>query len=308
MSSPDYIPSLAASSEWPSGIVRRDGSFGRGTVLPGGLSVERVIGRGAVGVVLSVIEEATGRRYAVKMLSADSALDPEQRARLYREAGAVTRLTSEHVARLFDVRELDDGTPFLVMEYLDGCGLDEVIAQSGPLPAAAAVEYVLQALDALSEAHALGLVHRDVKPSNMFLTRSRQGAPAVKLLDFGLVKDAIATPGTLRVTRTGFMLGTPAYMAPEQLGPKASADPRVDVWAIGVSLYQLLTGHLPFEGTSIPLMVMRIMREPPPPIRPVRPDVSPRLERMIFRCLEREPDRRFASAAAVAVALGAELF
>jgi serine/threonine protein kinase len=308
---PSVAPPTYASyaSDWPSGIMRTDGSIARGTLLPGGLQVERTIGRGAVGVVLSVTEEATGRRYAVKMLSAESALEPEQRGRLRREAQAVSRLTSEHVAQLFDVRELDDGTPFLVMEYLEGCGLDDVIAQSGPLPANAAVGYILEALDALSEAHALGLVHRDVKPSNMFLTRSRTGRPAVKLLDFGLVKDAIASPGTLRLTRTGFMLGTPAYMAPEQLGPRAAPpDPRVDVWAIGISLFELLTGHLPFEAPSIPRMVARMLGEPPPLLRPVRPDVTPRLERIILRCLEREPGRRFASAGALAVALGAELF
>lgn len=266
-----------------------------------------MLGRGGVGVVLAAIDEATGRRVAVKMLSAESALDDDQRVRLRREARAVGRLTSAHVARLYDVRELEDGTPFIVMEYLEGSSLDSVLASTGPLPVRAAIDYTLQVLDALAEAHALGLVHRDVKPSNVFLVWAPRRGPMVKLLDFGLVKDIIAAPGTIRLTRTGFMLGTPGYMAPEQLAPNGKADPRADVWSVGVMLYELLSGHLPFEAASIPLMVTRIMRDEPLPLRPVRPDVSARLDGILARCLAKDPDRRFPSAGALALALGGDV-
>jgi serine/threonine protein kinase len=296
-----------ADAAWSdvSGIHARARDW-RGAVLPGGLHVERVIGTGAVGVVLSAIDARTGLRVAVKMLSGNSALDHDQRVRLRREARALQRLTSQHTARLYDFRELDDGTPIIVMEYLHGCTLQDVIVQSGPLPVPAAVKYILHVLDALAEAHALGLIHRDIKPSNLFLVW-QNGAPVVKLLDFGLVKDIIATKGTVRLTRTGFMLGTPAYMSPEQLDPKRPADPRADVWAVAVTLYELLTGHLPFDAPTIPLLVTRVMNDNYTPLRPVRKDVSPRLERIIAACLEKDPERRFPSAAALALALSTEV-
>jgi serine/threonine-protein kinase len=295
-------PTAPPPPDLPSGILRNEACDAVGLMLPGGLRVVRPIGRGAVGVVLEAVEES-GRRVAVKMLSPESSLEIDLWVRLEREARAVSRLTSPHVARLFDVRELDDGTPFLVMEYLEGLPLDEVLARSGPLSAERAVQVALEVLDPLAEAHTLGLVHRDVKPSNIFVTYPEPGVPFVKLLDFGLVNDVATLPGSLRLTRSGFMLGTPAYMAPEQLQGRASAHPTADVWAVGATLYELLTGRLPFDGPSLPVIAARILREAPSSIRTLRPDVSRELEEIVMRCLDKNPENRFRSAGALAIAL-----
>jgi len=189
------------------------------------------------------------------------------------------------------------------MEYLEGLPLDEVLARSGPLSAERAVQVALEVLDPLAEAHTLGLVHRDVKPSNIFVTYPEPGVPFVKLLDFGLVNDVATLPGSLRLTRSGFMLGTPAYMAPEQLQGRASAHPTADVWAVGATLYELLTGRLPFDGPSLPVIAARILREAPSSIRTLRPDVSRELEEIVMRCLDKNPENRFRSAGALAIAL-----
>jgi serine/threonine-protein kinase len=280
----------------------------RRPVLPRGLEFVGPLGSGSIGVVMAARVESTGQLVAVKMLSPEHATHPEQRTRMFAEAIAASRLSSQHVAKVLDVGELSDGAPYIVMEYLEGQTLDEVLRTRGPLPAPFAVECIMQVLDALGEAHALGLIHRDVKPSNLFLVARPDGAPFVKVLDFGLVKDVISTKMYGRITTDGNVHGTPAYMAPEQLDPRQDVDSRVDVWAVGATLFELLTGDVPFSARSIPQILARIARDPVPPIRAKRPDVSHRLERIVARCLSKSPDARYSSAAELALALGAELF
>jgi len=259
--------------------------------LPGGLVIERVLGRGSFGIVVSAITPAPHRRVAVKLLSSNWAFDSEQRRRLLREAQAVRRLTSQHVARVLDIGSLDDGSPFLVLEHLRGRSLESIVKVE-LFTEADAIRYTLQALDALAEAHRIGLVHRDVKPGNLFLSEREGRAPKVKVLDFGLVKDIGGSTYASRLTLSGTSIGTPAYMPPEQFHEEDAVGPPADIWSIGITLFELLTGEVPFGAVSIPAMVGRILDEPAPSVRTWRPDVSKELDHVIAWCLEKNPAQR----------------
>jgi serine/threonine-protein kinase len=222
-----------------------------------------------------------------------------------REARAAARIRSEHVAKVSDVGTLPDGTPYIVMEYLEGFDLADTLAQRGPLPADEAIELVLQACEALAEAHSLGIVHRDLKPANLFLTHRADGTPCIKVLDFGISK--VTHPGTSQaeaaLTHTTTIMGSPLYMSPEQLRATRGVDLRTDVWALGVILYELLSGEAPFLGPTLPDISVKIAVEPPPPLRAKRPDVSALLEAVILKCLEKDRDNRFLTLGEFAVAL-----
>jgi serine/threonine protein kinase len=271
-----------------------------GTVLSGKHRVERVIGQGATGIVLEATDLALHRRVAVKLMSPARARSEEAQKRFIREARAVASLSSEHITRLIDIGELHDGTPYLVMEYLVGATLEHVLLAEGPPPIDVAVDWVLQALDGIAEAHRQGFVHRDLKPENLFLCERPGRPPIVKVLDFGAVKDLV-TKGT-RLTRTGSTMGSPAYMPPEQVRAD-EIDQRVDVWAMGVTLYELLTGVLPFGSDSVPQTLAAILRDEPLPLRSHRPDASAELEAVIACALSKDPARRYASAAELLGAL-----
>jgi serine/threonine-protein kinase len=271
----------------------------RPTVIAGKYRLGNVIGRGAMGVVLEAVDLLIGRTVAIKLVLPQFASDADVRRRFKREAHVMTRLTSEHVARVYEAGELPDGTLYLVMEHLQGQTLEQLIHSGGPLPVDKAVDLLLQALDAVNEAHELGLVHRDLKPSNLFLAYRRTKPPILKVLDFGIVKDTYAA----RLTERDATPGTPAYMAPEQVSPHGhEVDARVDVWALGVTMYELLTGSVPFEG-SIEVMLRRIRSEAPPRLRSRRPDVALELEAVLARCLSKRPSERFAHAGELAGAV-----
>jgi serine/threonine-protein kinase len=264
-----------------------------GTVLSGKIRIERVVGQGSMGVVLEATDLPLQRRVAVKILAPARAHDEEARKRFLREARAAVRLSSQHVTRVIDVGELDDGTPYLVMEYLVGSTLEQVLQRDGPPPIDVAVDWVLQALDGVAEAHRAGFVHRDLKPENLFLAERPGAPPIVKVLDFGTVKDLV-TKAT-KLTRTGSTMGSPAYMAPEQVRAE-EIDQRVDVWAMGVTLYELVTGKLPFIGESVPQTLAAILRDPPVPLRLHRPDAPPELQAVIERTLCKDREGRYRSA------------
>ena len=267
-----------------------------GTVIANKFRIERVIGRGAMGVVVEATDLTLHRKIAVKLILPQHADDPAARGRFIREAHAMTRLQSEHVARVYEVGELPDGMLFLAMELLEGQSLEQLI-QGGPLPAADAVDLMLEALEAVAEAHELGLVHRDIKPSNLFLAARKGKPPILKVLDFGIVKDQA---NEQRLTATGTLPGTPAYMAPEQVAMQLHLiDARVDVWALGITLYELLTGDIPFDGTMTE-MLTKIRSEATPRIRGRRPDVAPELETLVMRCLAKNPAERFKNAGEMA--------
>lgn len=271
-----------------------------GTVIAGKFRLERVIGRGAMGVVLEATDLTLRRPIAIKLILAQHAASAELRARFVREAQAMTLLHTEHVARVFEAGELEDGTLFLAMEYLEGESLDRLIARGGPFVVTDAVDLLLQALEAVSEAHDLGLVHRDLKPANFFLALRKGRAPIVKVLDFGIVKD---TFDGAKLTATGMLPGTPAYMAPEQIAVREELiDARADVWALGITLFELLVGSVPWGG-EMNTMLARICTEAPPRVRAARPDVTLELEAIVEQCLAKRPADRFSSAAALRDAL-----
>jgi len=294
---PELAVGASADGDRISGIVHRPPFW-----LPDGLRFERLLGYGSIGVVVAARTRA-GEVVAVKTLSAEHSSDAEQRQRLLREAAAAQRLSSEHVVRILDVGERpEDGAPYLVMEYLTGDAVDEVLRVRGRFTPAFALECVRQLLDALSEAHAIGLIHRDVKPSNMFLHVRDDGRPLIKVLDFGLVKDLL-TKQIGRITGSGCVMGTPAYMAPEQLCAEKKLDARVDVWAVGVTYYELLTGELPFCGRTIPQLLGAILDDSPRSVRASYPEIDDRVDAVIQRCLAKSPAERYASACELADAL-----
>jgi serine/threonine protein kinase len=228
--------------------------------------VERLIGRGSVGVVFAARHELLEKRVALKLLSEEAASTPEAVRRFYKEARAAAQIESDHVARVLDVGQTGGGFPFMALELLDGVDLAKLLEERGPMLASEIVGWVLQALEALAEAHSLGIVHRDLKPANLFLARRRDGTHTLKILDFGISKSPAAVGAATTLTVTSSILGSPVYMAPEQLRDAKSVDPRADIWAIGVVLYELLTGRLPFVAANIADLCVAILERSPPPV------------------------------------------
>jgi eukaryotic-like serine/threonine-protein kinase len=275
-----------------------------GTVLVGKYRVERVLGVGGVGVVVAAHHIQLDERVALKFLLPETSRLPDVVARFLREARAAVKIKSEHVARVTDVGTLEDGTPYMVMEYLEGQDLAVLIREQGRLPIATAVDYVLQACEAIAEAHTLGIVHRDLKPANLFLTLRADSSPCVKVLDFGISK--VTKPGAApeaAFTKSTTVIGSPLYMSPEQLQSSRNVDLRTDMWALGVILYELLTGQQPFTAETYPQLVAAIMSARPEPLERHRSDVPPGLVTAITRCLDKEPANRFANVAEVARAV-----
>ncbi len=276
-----------------------------GEIIAGKYEIEHVLGVGGMGVVVAARHVHLGQRVAIKFIRAESAEDQLAIARFLREARATVALSSEHVTRVFDAGTLESGAAYMVMEHLAGTDLAETLRISGALDVTDAVGFVLQACEAVAEAHTKGIVHRDLKPSNLFVTRRMDGAPLVKVLDFGISKMASVDPaGKLQdLTGSGSVMGSPLYMSPEQLRSARDVDPRSDVWALGVILYELLAGRAPFEGETLGETFARILAEDAPPLRKVRQDVPPGLAAAIARCLERDLSRRFQCVGDLAVQL-----
>jgi eukaryotic-like serine/threonine-protein kinase len=275
-----------------------------GDLLAGKYRVERVLGSGGMGIVVAARHIELDQLVAIKFVR-DEALSNEQGVqRFLREARAAVKLKSEHVARVLDVGKLESGAPFMVMEYLEGSDLATVLAEQGPLPHASAADWIMQACEAVAEAHAAGIVHRDLKPENLFLTRAVGGAPKVKVLDFGVSKAVQGPSGDLLgLTRTRAMLGSPLYMSPEQMRSSRDVDSRSDIWAMGVVLFQLLTARWPFEADSMPELCLKVVSDPPLSLAALRPDVPQGMVGVVERCLSKDPAKRFAQAGELASAL-----
>jgi eukaryotic-like serine/threonine-protein kinase len=275
-----------------------DHSVGLGDIVGSKYRVERVLGAGGMGMVLAARHLVLGHLVAVKVMRPQTLRRERATDRFLREAQAAARLTSQHVARVLDVGQLDSGAPYMVMEHLRGSDLAAILVRRGPLPIEEAVEYVLQACEAIAEAHAVRIAHRDIKPANLFLTENPDGSPCVKVLDFGIAKmTGPSQPSTSsRIVSIG-------YAAPEQILPEQHADHRADIWALGVTLYELIAGQKPFKRDSFDLFVRSIMRQQPSPLRKLRTDVPDGLEAAILKCLQKQPDERFQSVADLARAL-----
>ena len=277
-----------------------------GEILAGKYRVERFIAEGGMGVVLEATHLQLEERVAIKLLRGATQSSPnggEAVTRFLREARAAIKIRSEHVVRVYDVGSLDSGAPYIVMEFLEGQDLEQLLEARGPLPFLEAVDHVLQACDALAEAHTLGIVHRDLKPANLFLTHSASGVPVVKVLDFGISKLSGGPAESMSMTSTQAVMGSPLYMSPEQMRATKDADARSDIWAVGVILYELLCGRPPFIGETMTQVCASIIQDTPPSIGSVRHDVPPELETVIFRCLEKKPADRVATVAELAALL-----
>jgi serine/threonine protein kinase len=299
-----------------------------GTVLAGKYRLESLLGAGGMGVVVSATHLQLQELVAVKLLHPEMASRPSAVKRFLREARVAMKLRGEHVVRVLDVG-MAQSTAYLVMERLDGSDLGSVVRESGRLEVAPAADYVLQACEAIAEAHAAGVVHRDLKPANLFLTHRVDGSPCIKVLDFGVsklidslpVNDLEATaPGSTRelkddpvelgvastigvergnVTQTRTMLGSPRYMAPEQLRSARDVDARADLWALGVILFELLSGKPPFTEESLDALTLAINQRAAPPLR----GVPAALDAVVQRCLAKDREGRWPDAPSLAAAL-----
>jgi tRNA A-37 threonylcarbamoyl transferase component Bud32 len=261
-----------------------------GDIIADKYRVERILGIGGMGMVVAATHLVLGQEVAIKLMLPTA--NANAAGRFVREAQAVVRLRSEHICRVLDVGTFRE-TPYMVMELLAGCDLSQELARRHSLPLVEVVDTMMQALEALAEAHAFGIVHRDLKPANLFVTKTNDGSPLIKLLDFGISK---LSGGS---TRTSEMMGTPSYMAPEQIASAKNVDQRADVWAMGVIAYEAITGQVPFLGETLPATVMAVIQAEPPPLT----NVPVAFARTIARCLAKHPDHRFADVAELAMAI-----
>lgn len=282
----------------PGGTVAEDAAAPRpGELFAGRYLVDAELGRGGFGAVYAARDTLLDRPVALKVL-ARGARDPETLARFLQEARSAAALASEHVVSVHDIVVGDDGAPFLVMELLRGADLHDELADHGPMPVATAVDLVLQAALGVAHAHARGIVHRDLKPRNLFLARRADGTRVVKVLDFGMARWASS-----ELTASGAAIGTPRYMAPEQLRSSRAVDARADVWSLGVVLYELVTGA-PIVDADTPLQfAAQLLVDPHVPLQVRRPTLPDGLARVVDRCLAKDPAARFGDLAGFAAAL-----
>jgi len=278
-----------------------------GDVLDGKYKVVRVLGKGGMGVVMSAEHVQLGHRIALKFLSRAGAKNEETLARFALEAKAAALMRSEHATRILDIGRLPSGEPYMVLEFLEGSDLGALVTRRGPLPIADAVTYVLEACEAIAEAHSLGIVHRDLKPDNLFLATRSDGTKIVKVLDFGISKFSSSMDDKLgsapSLTTTSAIIGSPIYMSPEQLKSTRDVDHRTDIWSIGVALYELIAGQPPFPWRSMAELSAAILKDTPVPLSSRIRAVSPELDRVILRCLEKNPECRHENIAELAWAL-----
>jgi len=277
-----------------------------GQVLADRYHIMKKLGEGGMGQVYLAEHVKMGRRSAIKVMNPSMVHDPEAVARFNREAANASRISHAHVCAIYDFGETPDGLIYLAMEFIEGEPLTELIRQEGALPVSRAADIAIQVAAALQAAHDLGIVHRDLKPDNIMLARDRDGADAVKVVDFGLAKAVGGEGGNQKVTRTGLVVGTPEFMSPEQLsGDKL--DGRSDVYSLGLVLFNMLTGTLPFPADSVQEAMVKRLTDEPAELLEVRPDLHfpPGLQQILDSALARNPVDRYQSAAKFAHDLAA---
>jgi serine/threonine-protein kinase len=280
-----------------------------GEILAGRYEIGELLGAGGMGVVVAARHLELRREVAIKLLHPELTGATEAVARFLREARLMAALQGEHVTRVYDVGRLEGGAPYMVMERLHGTDLHKV-ARRGAMPIEEAIDTILQAGEAVAEAHAQGIVHRDLKPANLFVAARVDGSTLIKVLDFGISKlVGAARPGGPEVTLDGgltapaTLMGTPHFISPEQIFAAHTVDHRTDVWALGAILHRLIAGSVPFDAADSVECLRKVMLEPPTPLRERCPAAPPALEAVILRCLEKDPDDRMPSVAALAAAL-----
>lgn len=276
-----------------------------GDVLAKKYRLDRLVGEGGTGVVVAARHLQLERTVAIKFLRTALASD-EIRLRFEREARAIGQIESEHVVLVLDVGALDDHAPYMVMEYLEGRDLAKILKEDGALSVEDAVDCMLQVCEALEGAHAQGIIHRDLKPANLFLTRREDGAPHIKVVDFGISKISgpkLLDSGPTEVTSAFTVLGSPRYMAPEQLRNSKDVDGRADLWSLGAVLFQLLTRKYAFDAENNVHASLAVLTQEPPLVRSLAPHVPAELEAVVSKCLTKDRSRRYQSAAELADAL-----
>ncbi len=286
-----YDDTLAAVGSGPA--RRIGGSLAAGQIVGGRYRVGSLLGSGGMGLVFEGTHIELGSPVAIKIVRPQFSQDSHILERFVNEARNVAALTSPHIARVFDAGKLHTGEAYLVMERLVGQDMASLLAQSGPLPWPVAVAYVAQACDGLAEAHAHGVVHRDLKPEHLYVIQAGSAEPLVKILDFGISKNI--RQDEARMTLPGDSIGSPLYMSPEQVQNPALVDERTDVWSLGVVLYEAITGKLPFNGETIAQVQWQVIAEDPQPLSARCPDAPQALEAVILRCLRKAAAERFQS-------------
>ena len=275
-----------------------------GEILAGKYRVLFLIGEGGMGQVFAAEHVQLGHKVALKVLRPTALGSEEAVERFLREGRAAARLQSVHIARVSDVGTLDSGVPYMVMEYLKGRDLSQLLGEQKRMPIEQAVGFIIQASEAIAEAHRNGIVHRDLKPANLFVTTSLDGAPLVKVLDFGISKASgllgVASP---QITTTSAIIGSPKYMSPEQMQDSRAVDGRADIWALGSILYEMLAGRVPVDAPTLATTCVQILQNDPPRVRQSREEVPPELDAVVMACLEKNPDDRYATVAELVQAL-----
>jgi serine/threonine-protein kinase len=284
-------------SLWPTGEPKPLAhALAPGAVIDGKYAIEDTVAEGGIAVVVRAMHTGLGQRVAIKYLKPHALTKPDIVARFAREASLTAQIASENVVRVTDVGNVSGAGPYMVMEYLVGRDLGSVLEEGGALPIERAVDYVLQACDALAEAHALDIVHRDIKPENLFLAQRTSNTAILKIIDFGISKVAPkrGEDGSwAHQTDPDDPFGTPLYMSPEQLWSPSAVDRRTDIWALGVVLFELVTGVPPFEGEGLAELCTNIIAVPPKRLRALLPGAPEALEAAILKCLEKDPAKRF---------------
>jgi serine/threonine-protein kinase len=276
-----------------------------GDTFDGKYRIDALLGIGGMGAVFAATHLRLGQPVALKMLLPEWADEPSVVRRFALEGRASGAIRSEHIARVFDVDDCD-GRPYLVLEYLDGLNFDALLAETGPMAATCAIDFLLQACEAIAEAHAAGTIHRDLKPANLFLARGADGLPCVKVLDFGISKLAQVAqtlPAAPGGSPSVAMMGSPKYMSPEQMRSPGDVDERSDIWSLGAVLYELLSGTPPFSGETVTEICAHVLSDTPPPLSETAHGVPAGLEQIVAHCLEKNRDARYATVAELARAL-----
>jgi serine/threonine-protein kinase len=284
----------------------RNDAFAAGEVIAEKYVVERVIGTGGVGIVLAAKHRELDETVAIKFLRPEVQAKREIVDRFAREAKAAVRIKSEYAARVYDVGIVAGRGPYLVMEYLEGKDIADVLNEGGRFTIKRAVEYVMQTCEALACAHAAGIIHRDIKPENLFLARRADGTELIKVLDFGISKSALTGSvfdRDVSLVKTQDLMGSPLYMSPEQVRSTGTVDHRTDIWSLGVVLYELITGRVPFDGKTITKICAAVLEQDPPPLNTYVPDPPAGLQEVLDRCLQKDRAKRFQNVAELAIAL-----
>jgi serine/threonine-protein kinase len=270
-------------------------------MVAGKYRIEELIASGGMGLVYRAWQPLIARHVAVKIVRPELMRHQDTEARFLTEARVLAQLETEHACRVLDGGKLDDGTPYMVLEYLEGADLRTVLNDAGRLDVTRCVDLVLQLLEPLAEMHAMGMVHRDIKPENLFVTRTKGRGESMKLLDFGICGER----SDLRASadENEEIMGSPQYIPPEHLGSPSIVDERGDIWSVGVVLYELLTGKVPFDGDQLTAIYAQILARPAPSLCELRPDAPVELDLIIRRCLAKELDERYPNVGELAAAL-----